>query len=450
MNKMNKIDDLFKEAMDGYTIEPSFSLWRRIERRFFPPSRFSPSGLITSIFLLIIAGSMPWILIPANKYEDKEPNIPAENARRGYMIKPATLTQSLSDQSNTKQIAQVFSVEPVIYEASPASASSLPDAADAEDLYLASANDPADDPSILPLISAMNDQKTIWEKKTAEPVDKYTPEWIHRMTSRKTGLMNTTLTSEDLLTHRENHITSTFSPYYERSYFKATELSFGASFVPTVVFYDPNPSNQMLGGEAIVRIDMSGFRISSGIGYSRMQDIGSYRIDYKSYDSVGYFLDIVSFSVDPKNPDNIVLLLREEAIYDSVPHYTITEKNNSYSYIDIPLSLGYTFLNKGRISLTVQAGMKFSWLVNKSEPVVDFSVSNGELIGIERQVPARASTNWRFTAGLDMGYLLTDRLSLHLEPVFEQYISPVYVKQNGYKPRKPIVTGMKAGIFFKL
>ncbi|MBW6460757.1 MAG: hypothetical protein K0B08_09305 [Bacteroidales bacterium] len=446
MNTRNKIDDLFKEAMAGYRVEPSIGLWRRIERRFFPPSRFSPSGLITSIFLLIVAGLMPWLLIPANKYEDKEPNIPAENARRGYLIKPVTLNKSFTDPQTMQQTAQVFSVEPVFYEAS----SLFTGDHDSEELYLASAIDPADDPAILPLINAINDQKTIRENKASEPVDKYTPEWIHRMTSRKTGLMNTTITGEDLPTHRENNIASTFSPYHERSYFRTTELSLGANFVPTVVFYDPNPYNQMLGGEAIVRLDLSGFRISSGIGYSRMEDIGSYRIDYKSYDSVGYFLDVVSFSVDPKNPDDIVLLLREEAIYDSVPHFTITEKNNSYSYIDIPLSFGYSFLNNGRISLSVNAGIKFSWLVHKNEPVVDFSVSNGELIGIERQVPARMSTNWRFTAGLDVGYLLTDRWSLHLEPVFEQYISPVYTKEAGYEPRKPIVTGVKAGIFFKL
>ena len=104
------------------------------------------------------------------------------------------------------------------------------------------------------------------------------------------------------------------------------------------------------------------------------------------------------------------------------------------------------FLQKNRISLTVSTGLKFSVLVGSEEPNVDFWVSDAELISIERQIPARTSTNWRFTAGVDFGYLFARNFSLHLEPVFEQYISPIYVEQPGYEPKKPFVTGVKAGI----
>src|SRR5512133_2116876 len=90
MNDRNKIDDLFREAMTGYKVEPSFGLWRRIERRFFPPSKFRPSGLITSILLLMVAGLMPWVLIPANDQNQKEPNIPSGNVREGYLIQSSS------------------------------------------------------------------------------------------------------------------------------------------------------------------------------------------------------------------------------------------------------------------------------------------------------------------------------------------------------------------------
>ena len=33
----------------------------------------------------------------------------------------------------------------------------------------------------------------------------------------------------------------------------------------------------------------------------------------------------------------------------------------------------------------------------------------------------------------------------HLEPVFEQYISPIYVDQPGYKAKNPYAAGIKAG-----
>ena len=91
MNNRNKIDDLFREAMTGYKVEPSLGLWLRIERRFFPPSKFRPSGLITSVMLLMVAGLMPWILIPANDKDEKMPNIPENsNVKRGYLIQSST------------------------------------------------------------------------------------------------------------------------------------------------------------------------------------------------------------------------------------------------------------------------------------------------------------------------------------------------------------------------
>jgi hypothetical protein len=184
----------------------------------------------------------------------------------------------------------------------------------------------------------------------------------------------------------------------------------------------------------------------SGVGFSRMQDIGSYQVNYKTNDSVGFYLRVVSFTLDPRNPGQITYIFEEEPIYDSVPHYIIEDKTNYYSYIDIPLTFGYSVLQKSRVSLTISAGVKFSVLVGKQEPTVDFWVSDAELVDIERQVPARMNTNWRFTAGIDFGYLLTQKISLHLEPVFEQYISPIYAEQPGYEPKKPYVTGVKAGI----
>lgn len=446
MNTRHKIDDLFKEALTGYTVEPSIGLWRRIERRFFPPSRFSPSGLITSIFLLIIAGSMPWILIPANNQDMKGPSLPAENARQGYLIKSATLDKAFSDQHQALQTAKIFVVEPFMYQEVPLAAGAM----DPMDVMMPPVFQPVNAPPIPPLVSSVPVPGTSSAIDMTDPIEKYTAAWIYRMTSRRSGLMNTQGFIEESPLQRENAPASSFSGQYERSYFKSSEISIGASFIPTVVFYDPNPYNQMIGAEAFVRFNISDFSISSGIGYSRMEDIGSYRIDYKSLDSVGYFMDVVSFTVDPRYPEDIVLLLRQEAIYDSVPHYTLTEKNNYYSYIDIPLWFGYTFLNKGRVTLSAHAGMKFSLLVHKYEPTVDFTVTNGELIGIVSQVPARVNTTWRLSAGINFGYVLTDRLSLHLEPVFEQYISPVYTKQPGYEPRKPAVTGVKAGILFNL
>jgi hypothetical protein len=451
MNNRNKIDDLFREAMTGYREQPTLGLWLRIERRFFPPSKFRPSGLITSILLLTVAGLMPWVLIPANDQNEKQPPIPEGNVKRGYLIEsvaPAEIHPG--DKSSVHHSGRSFSMKPTVYiektvdpETDPASQ------------LIASNNDPSDDPAIQPIINAnhynynnpLTYEDIIYyeqEQNTSEiPDQAYQVQFLNPF---RAGLLNYSAYSRNLLFNPENMFKTSFANYYEDPYVRKGEFSTGLNFNPSIVFYDPNPYNKMIGGDAVVYYKISAFSIMTGVGYSRMEDVNSYRVDYVTNDSVGYYVRVIGFVPDPRNPGQITYITREEAIYDSVPHYSIEDKTNYYSYIDIPLSFGYTFYQKNKVSLMVDAGIKFSFLIASDEPTVDFWVPDAELIEIDRQVPARLNTNWRFTAGLDFGYLFTTKFSLHIEPVFEQYISPIYAKQPGYKPGKPYVTGIKAGV----
>jgi hypothetical protein len=445
MKNKNNIDDLFREAMTGYKVEPSLGLWLRIERRFFPPSKYRPSGLITSILLLMVAGLMPWILIPANDQDEKAPNVPAgNNIREGYLIQSTTPELNRKDGNTDIDLSgRTFSIKPTVYLETP-----VDPAGDPGMQLIASINDPSEDPAIQPIISAYQKDYAL-SHADDEPemsVSIFVDKWIYRMNSRHSDLVKTSLFIEDIEMKTETLPSSSFSTKYENDYFKKSEWSAGLNFNPSIVNYDPNPYNKMLGGEAVIYFKISSFSVMSGIGFSRMEDIGSYQVNYVTNDSVGYFLRVISFVPDPRNPGHVDYILREEAIYDSVPHYVIADKTNYYSYIDIPLAFGYSLFQKNRIALNAEMGVKFSILVDEQEPAVDFWISDAELVNIERQVPARLTTNWRVTAGIDFGYLVTDKFSLHLEPVFEQYISPIYAEQPGYKPKKPFVTGVKAGI----
>lgn len=443
MNTNNKIDDLFREAMTGYRVEPTLGLWRRIERRFFPPSKFRPSGLITSILLLIVAGLMPWILIPANDQDEIAPNIPAHGIlREGYLIQSASDAGANHDATADADAVRTFTIKPTVFLEMPEDPAGEP-----ESQLIASANDPATDPAIQPIIRSYKEEYAKTQVKEPEPeVSFFIDKWIYRMNARHTGLIPTDLYIEEVELKAGALPSSSFTDDYENDYLKKAEFSAGLNFNPSIVFYDPNPYNKMLGTEAVAYFKIGAFSLMTGVGYSRMEDIGSYQVNYVTNDSVGYYLRVIAFVPDPRNPGQVEYIVRQEPIYDSVDHYVMADKTNYYSYIDIPLAFGYTFFQNRRITLNAEMGLKFSVLVHEKEPNVDFWISDAELIDIERKIPARLNTNWRFTAGVDFGYLVTDKFSLHIEPVFEQYISPIYAEQSGYKPKKPYVTGVKAGI----
>jgi hypothetical protein len=436
MKTGNKTDDFFREAMTGYQVEPSIGLWRRIERRFFPPSRFSPSGLITSGILIFIAGLMPWVLIPATGGEHAVSDAIPKGGTRGYILNPTGDPSTDHDQTvRTYSVQATYLPEEVATAKADSPATSglniLNPSVEASDFLIAD----ADPDAIYPSVPFRYDDESLFGETY----------WSIRMHSKPAGLMDARYKTNPGPSLTDQSVKSTFSSGYESEYFSNAQLSAGASFNPSLVFYDPNPYNKMLGGEANLRFAFGDWNIQGGVGFSSMEDVGTYNVDYVSYDSVGYYLDVISFIPDPRNPGNIIYTTRQVAIYDSVSHYSIEEKTNHYSYLDIPVSVGYTLYQRNRISIMANAGIKFSVLVAKDEPTVEFNVSNGELINVESQVPERMPTNWRFTAGLDFGYTLTDKVSFHLEPVFEQYISPLYAKQPGIVPKKPAVTGLKAG-----
>lgn len=435
MNAGNKLDDLFREAMTGYPVEPSISLWRRIERRFFPPSRFSPSGLITSVILIFIAGLMPWVLIPAKGGEQKEVQARQQGTQRGYILNSRdhnAVAQGKKDRTYSVKTTYFDEPSPLAKHAAGA------------DQGIGAGETAATDEYLLASINTEDIYIPVPSEKATESDYRAVTRYF-RMHSQPAGLMNTNYKTGIDALPLEPSVQSTFSARYENDYFRNSEFSAGANFDPSIIFYKTNPNNQMMGADAYARYQVQNWSISGGLGYSNQQDVGSYKINYKTYDSVGYYIRVVSFIPDPRNPGNVVYTTTKETLYDSVPHYTISDKTNHYSYLDFPVSFGYTFFQKGRFSMEANAGITFSVLLAKNEPTVTFTVPNGEFIGIENQVPARMNTNWRFTGGVDFGYLLSDRVSFHFEPEFQQYLSPVYVKQPGIASKKPYIIGLKAG-----
>jgi hypothetical protein len=241
-------------------------------------------------------------------------------------------------------------------------------------------------------------------------------------------------------------IYKTLKNEYARTY----ELSFGATFMPSVIFYDPNPYNTGWGGAFDLTYSRNRFNAYAGVGISRFKDKGSWQVNYETYDSVGYFNNINSFRVDPANPGKVIFETSQETVYDSVPHVVIEEKTNIYTYVDIPVGIGLTFLSNKRWSLMARTGIIYSLMVGKREPTASIDVQAASEIRFNRKVPSRVNSTWRFTAGLEVGYLLTDRLTIRLEPTYEQYLNSIYMNSPNYQAKKPYLIGVNVGLRYRI
>ncbi len=97
------------------------------------------------------------------------------------------------------------------------------------------------------------------------------------------------------------------------------------------------------------------FSVQTGVGLGYVFDQGDYRVNYKSKDSIGYFTSIISFIVTPGN--KIIYTTKDIAVYDSVEHVADSRAISRYTYLQIPVLLGYELFETNRFIIGIKAGL---------------------------------------------------------------------------------------------
>jgi opacity protein-like surface antigen len=438
INNRDKIDDLFREGLNGYRVEPSQGLWEKIESRYFP----SPGGrraiIVTIVLLFLAAGSaiITWTALPERKPQ------PAESATAITTAGPETEMTSQQNEMSSQQY------EKTSIPTLDKTRSDHKTTGNESNNQTVQVNQPSYASS-----SSQRAEMTSQFKHNADPYQderKRSTVKVFFMTGYKDDISGYITLWDPTLTPVEPSVNLPVYKGLKNEYARLYELSAGATFMPAIIFYDPNPSNTGWSASLDLDYDRSRFHAYAGAGASYFKDKGSWEISYESYDSVGYYLNVNSFRVNPESPGEIIFDMSEKTVYDSVPHLVVSEQTNSYTYLDVPLGIGFTVVDGRRFALTVRTGVKFSWLIGKNEPTADFSITGAEDVFIDRLVPARTNTNWRFTAGLEASYLLTGRLSLRLEPAFEQYLNSVYHSSPDYQAGKPYLIGVNVGVRYRI
>jgi hypothetical protein len=183
--------------------------------------------------------------------------------------------------------------------------------------------------------------------------------------------------------------------------------------------------------------------IETGAAICLSDDNGRYMINYNSYDSLGFYNKVVSFSPQPNG--TIQFITEVEGVYDSIDHQLETNTTNRYTYLQIPLMAGYQLYSNRLLTISLKAGPVFSVMMDSYEPQANFSREGTNLQSIENLSPSRLSANWQVAAGLGVGFYLSRRFTLLAEPTYKTYLRPVYQNQR----TRPQSFGIKAGLLYR-
>ncbi|MFH1296633.1 MAG: hypothetical protein ABIJ04_05085 [Bacteroidota bacterium] len=185
------------------------------------------------------------------------------------------------------------------------------------------------------------------------------------------------------------------------------------------------------------------YSLRTGIGLSITRGTNELMVEYNDY--LGSFdqLDSISFNWDEKNYHLIpTYYLSNKEIWDSLLQLDYPKVIKRYTYLQIPLILGYDVIRKSWFSLGFRAGPILSLLMKSKTLLNDYDPGKNRIIRINQVTPDRIQTNWQIQGGINVSLHISRRFGLELEPTIKYYFNSVYEKSDATK--KPWSVGFRA------
>ena len=434
MKQKKNIDDLFRENLSGLSAQPSGKVWENLEAAYVAGASSSRRRIIyaAAALLLLLLGFGGWYFYSHNEVlNDQSPE-------------EMTITASPGDVPAEGRTA-VDEVKVRDNEETAAGGSS----AGIED-----GNVKEKDMTSLPVATQQEENVVETVPGDVTPDENYADEQagepgiVHSIYTDIVFMKPVTLTFD------QNPEPSIIDPekvtgmkeYLEKK--KKSHFYTGLSGMAGMMYYPSTKDQFTWSADLAFGLTAGHFYFETGIGYQSMKEEGIYNIEFRSYDSIGYYNQVQSFEVNPQNPDEIIYKTKEVPVYDSISHYTHAAPALTYNYVNIPLTVGYRFFDKKKISLGIETGLLVSYLVGSDIPEVEFNYPEYTHIKTINETPERVDLNFRWQIALRLNYRLAGALSVSLKPVFNTYINSVYDTGKGYPDVKPYSMGMQVGLYY--
>ena len=444
-DERNNIDKLFSEGLGDFSPAPPPGMWDRIETGMSATESsrqtgYSRSGkIILPMIAVVFLAGIALLWMQHEVHPTTEPTEAAQETGNYRTAEPETNTPSNTSTTEYSVNQTEERKGKTLIAASPESESgntrNNPQPALAGEIPL-SGNIPA----------RLND---IDQYSTNEVSTDKTYPAVVQLTALRTDLINrlrthpASFTGMDYSSAFNLHFRDAFRPDFKHR--GNIPLLGGIYGTWNMISYGNKHHKQSRSAGFSLSTFRGAWLLETGAEISLSDDNGRYVVNYNSYDSLGYYNKVVSFSPDPANPGTVVFQTKVEGVYDSIGHAYETNTKHRYTYLQIPLMAGYQLYANRLFSISIKAGPVFSMMIGSDEPSAQFSNTAASLESIDNLTPSRVSANWQLAAAAGFGLHVSPRLTLLAEPVYKTYLRPVYQNQR----TRPQSFGIKAGLLYR-
>ncbi len=431
MKENNNIDNLFKDNLDNLEMMPSERVWNGVEGTLFPPAQPKPVyrwrwALVALLLLLFSVGG--WYLFfhqngsgnsnTTEHLNQSDCNVarPSANVTNHPNVKENAANKSVPEQSTTTGKAGYNVKQHHVSKQQPNS------------VYQKSLSE-----------TGFNDNTTSGLKQSYREQSN-TPETMHSVSIFSIAA----LPVDDRM--QPQHEMLSVNQYIKKRAF--LHYYTGAGAQAGMVYYPATQDMFTYAADVSVGLKAGKFYVETGAGYRFMQERGSYKIDFKTQDSVGYYNKVTSFEINPQDPDKIILNYKKTTVFDSVAHVAYTAPLFKYDYFTIPLRIGYRVFNRKNLFVALETGMEYSRLMRSFTPESGFYFEGSGDVKIVNKTPDRVVNNWKYLFSVRIGIKLTKSITLMVQPEFSKYANSIYKTGNNYSSVKPYMMNLRAGIYY--
>ena len=225
---------------------------------------------------------------------------------------------------------------------------------------------------------------------------------------------------------------------------KKWNISIGANYTPEVMFNTLNGDKfaNNMGLEGTFHVGR--YSVRTGVGLSFTTGWNEMLVESNPYLGAYKALDSITFAWGDNYNLVPTYFTKTEAVFDTTLQYTYTDIKKRYTYLQVPLVLGYDFWENSWLSLGVRAGAVMSVLLNTKTSSMTFDPGKDRIVQINNITPDRIELNWQAMGGINAAFRLSQRFSIELEPELRYYFNSVY--ESSVLTKKPWSVGVRAAV----
>jgi hypothetical protein len=188
--------------------------------------------------------------------------------------------------------------------------------------------------------------------------------------------------------------------------------------------------------------------IRTGAGISISKGITENAVEYNEFLGTYEKLDSITFIFNESTHDfSPNIHTSSENVWDSLSLYDSADVIKRYTYLQLPLILGFDFYERGRLTAGVRVGTIMSVMMKSQQLTGAYDPGANQVIGVNKLSPDQVSVNWQAVGGINGSLVLTKQVFLEIEPQVKYYYQSIY-ERSGYA-KKPWSLGLRTALMFK-